>query len=227
MSATGPDLHFSVTLTSPGYVFATETGNATLTPYVKLEEYCSGSSPQLLSCDVYDQGPAGSMVGFRSGALAAGTYDVVADSWPGSSGQYDLVVSLSGTLGDKCNDARALALNGTTILVAGDTGGFAADDTASCGANSSPDALFSFAAPRSGMLSVTLTPGVALNGSLAAYSGPSCAAKTEIGCADAHPTGVAETLAFSVSQGATYWLRVASSGTLDTSGSFTLQLDLP
>jgi hypothetical protein len=224
-TAGGPDLAFQFTLSSPAYLFAFETGNATVSPVVKLfSNSCTGS--QLLCARA---GGTNGACGFQSNAMAPGTYVVVADSETGNGGTYSLVVSRSSTLGDGCSDARVLTLAGTRTLVAGDTTIFDHTLDATCDSTTAfnqPDAIFEFVAPRSGMLAITMTAESG-NGSqvISVHTGSTCATSTQLtnACTTLLDQG---TLTVPVTQGTKYWIRAASYGNYDY-GAFSLQLSLP
>jgi hypothetical protein len=229
-SAAGPDLAFSFSLSGPAYLFAMQGGNATSAPTLKLHSgSCSGT---LISC-------AGStstneLVGWQTSALAAGTYVVVVDSQAGNGGNYTLAVSRSTTLGDTCTDARPITLAGTRALIAGSTEIFNHTLTSSCEesttGSSTPDALFSFTAPRSGMLTLVATPETynSFDINLSIRSGATCAASVEVpnGCNDIANAGEPEMLTLPVVQGTAYWIRVGGYGNSDK-GAYTLELMLP
>jgi hypothetical protein len=222
--AGGPELVFSATTTAPAYFFAVQTGNATSAPGLKLQTTCA-AIPTVCAATT----TAGQLVGFQSNALAAGTWLFVADSQAGNGGNYGLVVSKSTTLGDTCSDARVITMGtATRAVVAGDTSIFNATLASSCqnGTTALADALFQFIAPRSGMLTVTVTPDIGFDVNLSVRAGAVCASATEASCSDTGNRGQPDTVTTNVTQGSTYWVRVGGYSVNEV-GAFKLELMLP
>ena len=112
---------------------------------------------------------------------------------------------------DVCAAATSLTVNGSCINTAGNTTG-ATQSLAGCSGTADDDVWYSFVAPASGLVTVTVTPGASFNAVYELFSG-SCASLTSVGCVNNGNAGGVETNSFSgLTSGATYFVRVYHRG---------------
>lgn len=126
---------------------------------------------------------------------------------------------------DDCSNAISIgrtALNSTTV---GGTQSMPAQSCAGFTGNANDDVWYKYTAPRSGRVSIILTPLADLDAVVEAYTGV-CGTLAKISCADAGVDGDAETLTLTgLNAGQTYYIRVYGWSGEGYEGDFTIQVN--
>ncbi|MBI3183781.1 MAG: hypothetical protein HYZ28_16715, partial [Myxococcales bacterium] len=235
----GKDLVYSFTLASPAavQVVVTPTGaSPTFQPvvYVRRPNACSSpASADQLACQATFT-PVAQTINLPT--QAAGTYTIWVDSAQGTAGPFSIAVTvLSPPANDSCSSPLALAFDGGTALLSGDTslafndnaGSDVSPTCSSTAKQSGRDLVYSYTTSGAQDVSVTLTPtSTSLNPVLYVRRPGSCANSScteELDCRAALGSG-ARRISLYNQPADTYFVWV--DGAQGTAGTFSLSVQL-
>lgn len=224
-----PEQVYRFTQTSAGPFVATVAparDGGTLRPVIYVREACETKAD--VGCKFLNATQASSLA---LSSLDAGEYFLVVDGYGASAtaGGFTLTAYQGAAPGDSCaSAARVVTMAGadTSVSIAGDTTGMGSDVSPSCASGNSPDLVYAFTAPRSGVLTVEAFGAFDLR--LAAAGGAPCDTASELACSNndyGGDTG-AERVSFAVVDATTYWVWVKGSNP-SSRGAYQLTFTLP
>jgi hypothetical protein len=222
-AATGRDLVYSYTLTTPQDVQLTATpaqSNPMFEPVVYVRSACTSAlATDELGCDSSGSMAPGTPASVKLYRQPAGTYFVWVDSAVDTMGAFTLDVVLSTPTpappNETCSSPTVLTVGGAPVQ--GDTGGATDDFSKTKSAPMSTacdifdwsgnDLVYQFTAPTTGTVHAVLSPSANYDGALLVLTS-TCGGPTCTNCADIGSAGATETLDITTVAGTTYFLVV-------------------
>ncbi|MCA9639373.1 MAG: hypothetical protein KC492_01735, partial [Myxococcales bacterium] len=152
------------------------------------------------------------------------TYYLVIDGYSASySGSYNVNATITEPPANDVCPGQDLTFSGNTASVTGSTVDSTHDYAGTCGTGGGfgPELVYHFVAPATGSYTATMTASSSYDPVLYVRSG-SCAGGTQLDCADDGASGSGESVTFSATANADYWVFVDGYG--GKSGTFTLNI---